>query len=400
MKILLVTSRFPWPVRRGNQLRTVQMAEWLASEHEVTVLAPAGPRDVELPRGLAFGVECYRFSRGSAVLGVAASLGRGTPLQNGMYDQPSLHQALATRAGSADLTILQLARLHGAAPAVGRALMAVDFVDSLALNFARRARFDRWWMRPLWRAEARCLRRCEHALLARASAAWVVCERDRQAMLEGLAPCEAGKLGVLPLAVSPPLDSAPRQEETAGDAPTIVLTGNLGYFPTAEGAGWFVHAIWPTVLSRCPRARLIVAGSRPSRALRDAVRGVGGRLLESPPSVAEVLAQATVAVAPLRCGSGVPIKILEAWGAGVPVVATAYAAAGTTAVGGRDLLLADGAADWAAAIDSLLTDRYLRQRLSRSGLTRLGADYGPYALRRRLLADVAGLQSGRSSDTA
>ena len=371
-----------------------------SSGHEVAVLAPAAPNGVEIPAGLPYGVESYRLGRSSAALGVASALWRGSPFQNGMYDQPSLKRALATRTASADLVILQLARLHGAAPALGRTPMAVDFIDSLALNFERRARFDRWWLRPLWRAEARRMRRSEHALLARARLSWVVCERDRVAMLEGLPLSAAGTLNVLPLAVSQPPESLLQRETAAGAAPAVVFTGNLGYFPTAEGAGWFVRSIWPAVASRCPGARLIVAGSRPSGALRDAVLAVGGALVESPPSVAAILAQAAIAVAPLRCGSGVPIKILEAWGAGVPVVATPYAAAGTTAVGGQDLLIADGPSEWAAAIESLLTDPHLELRLSKSGLARLGADYGPYALRRRLLADVAGVAGGRSSDSA
>lgn len=45
MKILLVTSRYPWPPRRGDQMRAVQVLDFLADEHEVTLLAPAPGKD-------------------------------------------------------------------------------------------------------------------------------------------------------------------------------------------------------------------------------------------------------------------------------------------------------------------------------------------------------------------
>ena len=109
MRILLVTSRYPWPVRRGNQMRTVQMAEWLAVEHQVTVLAPRPEPDQELPAALPFAVELYRSQRRRALLGGVSALWRGSPLQSGIYDEPALHRALAARAASVDLVILQLA---------------------------------------------------------------------------------------------------------------------------------------------------------------------------------------------------------------------------------------------------------------------------------------------------
>ena len=38
MKILLVTSRYPWPPRRGDQMRALQMLDFLSVEHELTLL--------------------------------------------------------------------------------------------------------------------------------------------------------------------------------------------------------------------------------------------------------------------------------------------------------------------------------------------------------------------------
>jgi glycosyltransferase involved in cell wall biosynthesis len=84
-----------------------------------------------------------------------------------------------------------------------------------------------------------------------------------------------------------------------------------------------------------------------------------------------LLRQGTVAVAPLRCGSGVPLKVLDAWAAGVPVVASPFAAAGAGAEAGRDLLVATTPAEWVSQVRRLLADPVLRARLAEAGRERL-----------------------------
>ena len=91
VKILLVTTRYPWPPRRGLELRALQFAEWLAGEHAVTLLAPraarappaAAARSSLSPRDL-------RPRRGRRRLGPGQRRGRAAgPLQAGLYAAPS-----------------------------------------------------------------------------------------------------------------------------------------------------------------------------------------------------------------------------------------------------------------------------------------------------------------------
>ena len=67
-------------------------------------------------------------------------------------------------------------------------------------------------------------------------------------------------------------------------------------------------------------------------------------------------------------GSGTRIKILEAWAAGVPVVASRIAAEGLPYRDGHDLLLAEEPGEFARALVRLWRDRPLGEELSRAGL--------------------------------
>lgn len=394
MRILLVTSRYPWPPRRGDQIRAVQALDVLAGEHEVTLLAPEpGDGQPPPPAGAPFRVELYRPRPAAFLPGLARAVLHRQPLQSALFYQPDLGRRLRELAPRADLGILQLVRLAIHREDFGTAPILVDLIDSLALNLARRAAVDRAWLRPLLRLEARRLAAAERRLVAQAAGAIVVCDRDRQVLIEGLSPEVATRVSAVHLAVPERLEMAggPPDGPNREEAPVLALTGNLGYFVNVDAATWWLTEVWPLLREAHPDVRVVVAGDRPARAVRRAVAGAGPRvqLLAAPPDLRAILARATLALAPLRCGSGVPVKILEAWAAGVPVVATPWAAAGTTGRPGEDLKIAgEQPREWVEAILSLLDDPEARERLRDNGRRRLAADYSRAVVRGQWLGAV------------
>ncbi len=289
-----------------------------------------------------------------------------------------------------DLGILQLVRLASHLDDFGDIPIVVDLIDSLALNFSRRAEVDRPWLAPVLELEARLLARAEQRLAERAERLLVVCERDRQAIVNRLPPALAAKVAVVRLSVEEPEADPPVGGEKLwreGDVgPVLALTGNLGYFVNADAVTWWLRDVWPALHRVRPDVRLVVAGARPAPSLRRAIERAGARLIESPRDLRAILSQATLALAPMRCGSGVPIKVLEAWAAGVPVLASSWAAAGTTGIPGEDfLLVGQDPVEWVSAVTSLLDNPAARRRLAENGRRRLAADYSREAVRGQML---------------
>ncbi len=375
-RLLVATPRWPWPPRQGDRLRTVQMLELLAGGYEITLLTPAPgasePPAPDLPDSVRIVTWRRRPVPSPGSLGAILT---GEPLQSAFYAREALGRKIRRLAPEADLGVLQLVRLAPHVKDFGILPHAVDLVDSLSLNLETRARFDRPWLRPFLHFEARRLARAERRLVAGAGAGLLVSDRDRRVLArrEGWTPEAVDRLHVVPLAVEP--DPRRRPGEAPGGPPTVALTGNLGYFVNRDAARWFLRRIWPGVVSRRPGLRLLVAGSRPPGSVRRAVAEAGGELVESPPNLRALLARATVAVAPMRAGSGLPIKILEAWSLGVPVVASPWAAAGTTGVADRDLRVAHDPEEWIDVVVDLLDDDGARRRLAEAGRARLEADY-------------------------
>lgn len=394
MKILLVTTRYPWPPRRGDQVRAEQQIAWLAGEHEVTLLSPEPPPGAPAPpERAAFRCETYRAGGQLVRLsGLGRALAGGLPLQSGLFYQPDLAARLARLAPAADLAILQLVRLAMHARDVSPAPLLVDLIDSLALNLERRATVDRPWRRPALAFEAARLAAWEERLLAAARRGLVVSARDRDDLAARLPPPVAARLAVVPIAV--PTVPPPVAASAEGGSPLLAITGNLGYFVNADAVRWWLAAAWPRLAAARRDLRLVVAGARPSAALARTVRRAGGELVASPVDLRALLARATLALAPLRCGSGLPIKVLEAWAAGVPVVASPWAAGGVAGRAGIDLAVAETPAQWTKTILDLLEDAGERHRLAAAGRERVAAEFSPEVVGRSLRAAVAAAVAG------
>ncbi len=391
MKILLATSRYPWPPRRGDQIRAVQTLDFLAAEHEVTLLTPEPGANEPPPAGASYRVETYRQRRGGILAGFGRAVTRRLPLQSGFFYQADLGRRLRELAPAADLGILQLVRLAIHLDDFGPVPLLVDLVDSLSLSFSLRADIDRLYMRPPLRLEAHLLALWERRLVERAAAVTVVSERDRQAIENRLPPELAAKVGVVRLAVRErqAAELASPVADLGDGGPILVMTGNLGYFVNADAITWWLAEVWPVLVRARPDLRVVVAGDRPSPRLRQAIQRAGVRLIESPRDLRAVIAQATLALAPMRCGAGVPIKVLEAWSVGVPVVATPWAVAGTTGRQGEDFrVVGQHPIEWVSAILELLESPAERQRLADNARRRLAADYSRAAVRRQLLEVV------------
>jgi glycosyltransferase involved in cell wall biosynthesis len=191
--------------------------------------------------------------------------------------------------------------------------------------------------------------------------------------LSAAAPGEAAAIScrhgfpvtVIPNAVAVPARPRPAPEEPAGPGASVLYVGNLGYWPNADAAGRLVRDVLPLLrpLIRGPVTVTLVGDLGVNRELRDLAAVPGVRLTGFVPDVEPWYAAADVLVVPLAFGAGTRIKLLEAFGRGVPVVTTTAGASGLGLVSGEHALVADTPLAMAAAVARLMTEPGLGDRL-------------------------------------
>jgi glycosyltransferase involved in cell wall biosynthesis len=144
----------------------------------------------------------------------------------------------------------------------------------------------------------------------------------------------------------------------------VLFVGHFLHPPNVDAARFLIEEIVPRI-GRPVRVR-IVGRAIPSTVTALARAGaveVGGPV----PDVRPVLASAAVVVAPVRFGTGMRGKVLEALAMGRPVVTTSLGAEGLGATAGQHLLVADDAPRFAAAVRRALDDQELARALGAAG---------------------------------
>ena len=394
MRVLLVTSRFPLPPWRGNQVRTI---EWLQAlrGYDLALVCPESPGGSI--GGLPADVNIYSPSVASRSAGLLRATVLGLPMQEGLYGSGIARRAVSDALGNwqPDVVVVQMVRCAWAAEAVWNRAPALpvvfDSIDAMGLHFDRAAQAASPLPAMAYRAEARRCRRRERGLVTRARLTVAVSERDLTALA-----VPAGRGRVIPVAGRHTVrsESPPRKK-------TVLMSGNLGYRPTVLGAEWFAREVWPSLKQRMPEAQWVLAGARPARAVRRLADLPGVEVHADVPDLEPYLQSARVAIAPMSSGSGVPMKVLEALAAGLPVVAHPWAAEGIADQGGEAVAAPADAAGWVDVLERLLTDSRGARDLGERGHALWQRVYHPERVAeqiRQVIAEAAGTELGENSE--
>jgi glycosyltransferase involved in cell wall biosynthesis len=229
-----------------------------------------------------------------------------------------------------------------------------------------------WYLQPVMREETRRVKKYEGMLLQRCDHTLAVTEADRQNLLEARAAHNHKDIGTTsPITVVPiAVDTGLLQPITRQSGSTNLLTlGTLYYPPNADGVRWFLSDVYPLVLQQLPEARLTIVGKNPPQDFLDLAQRQPEKIAVTGyvPDLTPYLQQSVSIVVPVRAGSGMRVRILEAFAHAMPVVTTTVGLEGIEAVPGEDVLVADSARDYANAVISLLTDAGLQEKLARNG---------------------------------
>ncbi|MBX3179371.1 MAG: glycosyltransferase [Candidatus Hydrogenedentes bacterium] len=178
----------------------------------------------------------------------------------------------------------------------------------------------------------------------------------------------------------------------------LLYVGNR-YDPNVIGLRTLLRDVWPAVRAACPDAALTVCG-RVAETVRRAPEGVS--LVGHTPDLNPYYARAAAVLNPVPYGTGLKIKTVEAMAHGRCVICTKAGAGGLGDPTELPIIVADPAADMAAAILGILRDTArrhdLEQRAAACARERFHPDAAYGALVARLETHVGGAdQSKRPS---
>lgn len=145
---------------------------------------------------------------------------------------------------------------------------------------------------------------------------------------------------------------------------TLLFCGTLNYEPNIDGVVWFIHHVFPLIISRYPTVKLHIVGSLKKGKIRGLADNKSIFCFYNVPDVTSYYEQSSIVIVPLRVGGGTRIKILEAFACRRPVVSTSVGAEGIQAHHDRHLLIADKPEEFADVCLHLLDNPNEAYRLT------------------------------------
>lgn len=354
--MLALSAVAPWPVGDGYRLRVSRLLAGLARERPVTLVSPApseGDGGVGDPLPVPSGLRWVRAE------GVPASTSLPWAPERdrfvGLVREVIAERSYATAVAWAG-TEFVVREIETFPPAV------LDRIDCESLQLWRRRGYYGDWRRKLQtvRQDLEMLL-YERRVTEGFDSVVVTSPADARALrrLSG-----HDRIEVLANGVDLPDREAIPPE---ADSPTVVFTGVLEYAPNVDAVRWFTDRVWPRVRERLPEARFVIAGRAPVGEVRALAGRPGVELRADVPDLRSEIARAWVAVAPMRSGSGVKNKVLEAWSVGRPVLMTDLAAEGLDLPEELSRCVRGDARSMAAGAVELLESPGRRRRLGEAG---------------------------------
>ncbi|GAB4461334.1 MAG: glycosyltransferase family 4 protein [Armatimonadaceae bacterium] len=239
---------------------------------------------------------------------------------------------------------------------------------------------------PLIRAlaahEFPLLREVERAAVRRADMTLAVSEEDAGALRELAASC-ADRVEVAPIGVDTeyfaPVTRIPESRR-------LLFVGTLYWHPNVDALRFFAREILPLIQAQVSGVTLSVVGAKPTgavRALQNSHPAI--TVAANVDDIRPCAEGGAVFVVPLRSGSGMRVKILNALAMGLPVVSTTLGAEGIGVTSGEDILLADTPEDFAAAVITLLREPERAKAIGANGRRLVERQYRWEAVGKALL---------------
>ncbi|CAB4974011.1 MAG: glycosyltransferase [Actinobacteria bacterium] len=172
------------------------------------------------------------------------------------------------------------------------------------------------------------------------------------------------------------LDVCPSPSAFA-DRSGLVFVGRMAEedSPNIDSLRWFLREVWPLWLKRDRPALTLVGRIQPD--LAEEFSAQGARITGPVDDIRPYLDSARVFLAPTRFAAGVPLKVLEAAAAGIPVVATPLLVEQLGWTAGRDLHAAIDPLGFAVAVNRLLTSPQTWGTVREAALARVREDCDP-----------------------
>jgi sugar transferase (PEP-CTERM/EpsH1 system associated) len=242
-------------------------------------------------------------------------------------------------------------------PAVRAEQVIVDYCDVDSDKWLQYAKSKKWPLNWVFEREGRTLLQFDRRVGKEIDAGTFVTAQEVE-LFHRLAPETVGKIHAIGNGIDAeyfsPEGEYPSPFES--DAPVVIFTGAMDYWPNVDAVNWFATELFPRVRESVAGLQFHIVGGNPTTEVLRLERIDGVTVTGRVPDMRPYFVHSRAAVTPMRIARGIQNKVLEAMAMGKPTVTTPQSLEGIEAIPGRDLLLAESPDEFVKHTITALTD--------------------------------------------
>lgn len=362
MKILVLLSRFPYPLEKGDKLRAYHHILALSKKHKVILVCLSDrkipEKHIQHVQALCHKVYVIRLNPMLIAWQLIKGVFSEKPFQCLYFYQKHAQQKINSIIENelpAHLFV-QLIRTAEYAKPFSFIPSTLDYMDAFSSGMEKRKKGGIALFRKMVEWEAERLKQYESDIFKYFSNKCIISEQDRELIQHP----EKEDITVIPNGVDLHFFSRKAEPKTQYD---VVFTGNMNYPPNIKAAAFLAQKIMPLLWKKMPNARLLIAGATPARTVR-ALANKNIHVSGWMDDIRDAYQQSRVFVAPMQIGTGLQNKLLEAMSMQLPCVTSQLANNALGAHENEEVLIGDDAQSYANHIFGLLNDEQRANKLA------------------------------------
>jgi len=356
MNILYISPKIPYPLSDGGKLRVFNQIKGFSKRHKIVSLSFIQSKkelnDVGALRKYCK-IKTVVLKTYQNYINSFFGLFSRKPLRVWYLKSRKMRKMVGKiiKENKINVIIIQAIRMAQYLPKNFKCKKILDAVDTPSLQIDRAIRYERnfiWKM--LYKIELSRLRRYEQSIIKKFDKIIVISNVDKIVLSE--------KAIVLGNGINQKI-KAPKKIKNSKN---LIFVGNMEYPPNVGAVLWFAKKIFLKINKKFPGIKFYVVGKNPPKKIK---RLVSKNIIVTGfvKSLDSYFAKCSIAVAPLRTGSGLQNKVLEYMLYKTPVVATSVANEGIRAKSDMEILIANNADEFLEKISLLVGDKRLRDKI-------------------------------------
>ena len=358
-ELVVITSRFPFPLEKGDKLRAYYQIKELSKHYNVHLISTTehnvSSEDWKELSIFCKSIHSFKIGKLEKWIGAGVNFFSAQPIQIGYFYHRRIHRKIkkVLEQIKPDHIYCQLIRSAEYVKNYHDCPKTIDYMDALSKGVERRSEKAKGLVKLIFEKEFKRLLQYENAIFNYFEYHTIISEQDRNYIFHK----EREKIKIIPNGVDQSFLSYPTD---LGKEKDLLFTGNMSYPPNITASNYIVKEIIPKL--EVP-VMVTIAGANPTKEV-EALNTDHVLITGYVEDIKEYYGSHKIFVAPMFLGTGLQNKLLEAMAIGIPCITTTLANNALRAKPDHEILIADDSEQFAYQIQKLLKSEQLRQDIA------------------------------------